>query len=148
MATLLDNPAFAADFQPILTAFLANPNDGPTQQTFINAYAALLNQWASTSALGAQVVAQNALVQALLTQFNAIGVKGSVLTIAALDALTGVAAGDAYFCQADYHLYAYIGGNWIDLGLAGTTPDLTGISSAGQATINKLVLQQLWFEEG
>ena len=147
MATLLDNPTFAAQLTPLVAALAENASSAAAQQTFQSAVTALLNEWASTSALAAQVLAQNALVQQLLTQFNAIGVRGSVPTVAALPS-SNARAGDAYFCQADYHLYAFIGGNWVDLGLAGTTPDLVGISAAGAAALNQRILEQQWFQEG
>ena len=150
MATLLDNPTFAADFQPLLTALIANPADGPTQQAFITNLTALLNEWASTSALGAQVIAQNQLVQNLLTQFLAVGVKGSVANAAALPTTpaTGAVQGAAYFVQDTWHLYAYVNGQWLDIGVAGTSLDLTNISPAGVRALNRRILRRAWLFEG
>ena len=93
------------------------------------------------------MIAQNALVQQLLTQFLAVGVKGSVNTAGSLPttAATGAVPGAAYFAEDNFHLYAYVNGAWFDCGVAGTTLDLTNISHAGVLALNQRILRRSWF---
>jgi hypothetical protein len=111
---MIDNSTLAADLAPLVAELAAG---SITQAAFATSLAAVLDTWnvqISTGALSAQIVAQNAAVQTLLTTFNAVFLKGVVATITDLP---GTAPdGVAYIVTANQHAYARIGGVWIDAG--------------------------------
>ena len=137
MPQLIDNPTFATELQPLLTALIANATDGPTQQTFISSLTTLLNTWTANSAIGAQIAAQTALVQQLLNQFLAIAIKGTVTTAADLPttAGAGMVNGAAYIALDTLVAYACINGSWVDIGAVSIQVDGADYASSGAAAL-------------
>lgn len=123
---MISNTTFAADAAPLIVQLASG---ALSDADFAVAFAAVLDQWnvqISAGALAAQVLALNASVQTLLTDFTAIGFKGKVATVA--DLPTGAPSGAAYVVEANGHGYASITGLWIDLGSVTGPPGSTVVS--------------------
>jgi hypothetical protein len=137
---MIDNATFAAELAPLIEALAGVAANTSSENAFATALTAALNAWnvqVSTGALSSNVTALITQVQSLINQFLAIGVKGTVDTVA--DLPPGAPNGSAYIVETGAsagHGFARINGNWIDIGSLQGQPGVDGeAATVGVGTV-------------